>query len=57
MKKILAIAVWFVAIQVEAQNYLDYQLRLEPVWARVADALENRDQWKAWNSPRMVNIL
>lgn len=39
MKKILAITVWFVAIQVEAQNYLDYQLRLEPVWARVADAL------------------
>lgn len=23
----------------EAQQYLDYQLRLEPVWSRVADAL------------------
>jgi len=29
----------FIAIAVEAQQYLDYQLRLEPVWSRVADVL------------------
>ncbi len=28
-----------IAHQVKAQHYLDYQLRLEPVWSRVADAL------------------
>lgn len=28
-----------IAISAQAQQYLDYQLRLEPVWSRVADAL------------------
>lgn len=32
------VSVMFIA-STEAQQYLDYQLRLEPVWSRVADAL------------------
>jgi WD40 repeat protein len=40
MKKIqLVFFVTFIACAIQAQDYLDYQLRLEPVWSRVADAL------------------
>lgn len=44
VKKIIAclFALVFATGVVQAQEYLDYQLRLEPVWSRVADALGER---------------
>ena len=39
MKKLIFIAILYSANQISAQEYLNYQLRLEPVWSRVADAL------------------
>ena len=39
MKKSLIIPLLIAPLQLVAQQYLDYQLRLEPVWSRVADAL------------------
>ena len=40
MKKLLFILFFFALSEtLIAQEYLDYQLRLEPVWSRVADAL------------------
>ena len=40
MKKlVLSIVIIFCSISINAQHRLDYQLRLEPVWSRVADAL------------------
>ena len=40
MRKLLASIVFLLCVSPSgAQPYLNYQLRLEPVWARVADAL------------------
>lgn len=39
MKYILFLVLSCLAANAGAQEYLDYQLRLEPVWSRVADAL------------------
>lgn len=40
MKKIISISILIFSLySLNAQQYLNYQLRLEPVWSRVADAL------------------
>lgn len=38
-KRMIVVSLLFLGVSVFAQQYLDYQLRLEPVWSRVADAL------------------
>ncbi len=39
MKYLTLFLLCFLILETKAQDYLDYQLRLEPVWSRVADAL------------------
>lgn len=39
MKNSFIYLLFFFTLNTQAQDYLDYQLRLEPVWSRVADAL------------------
>lgn len=41
-KIVLQLVLFLSAYSLYSQDYLDYQLRLEPVWSRVADALGER---------------